>query len=194
MGQQCNFLDDKFDEYFIKGLFFRKMKQYERAEANYREALKIRHNSLTAKNGLAISLQRQDKYNREALNLARFTYNQQPTNPYFIVTYFKSLIRTNPDQTIILNQLIKDLRSSWDINKESFGDMLQAEYVFFIEHDFNRAISIYKDTLRKNPLYPVFISLHEICSIYQKRCGIGSGIASEIAKRYHFDVDNDDSF
>lgn len=63
--------------------------------------------------------------------------------------------------------------------------MLQAEYVFFIEHDFNRAISIYKDTLRKNPLYPVFISLHEICSIYQKRCGIGSGIASEIAKRYH---------
>ena len=65
------------------------MKQYERAEANYREALKIRHNSLTAKNGLAISLQRQDKYNREALNLARFTYNQQPTNPYFIVTYFK---------------------------------------------------------------------------------------------------------
>jgi len=37
-----------------KGLFFRKMKQYERAEANYREALKIRHNSLTAKNGLAI--------------------------------------------------------------------------------------------------------------------------------------------
>ena len=31
-------------------------------------------------------------------------------------------------------------------------------------------------------------------SIYQKRCGIGSGIASEIAKRYHFDVDNDDSF
>ena len=189
-----NFLDDKFDEYFIKGLFFRKKKQYERAEANYREALKIRHNSLTAKNGLAISLQRQDKYNREALNLARFTYNQQPTNPYFIVTYFKSLIRTNPDQTIILNQLIKDLRSSWDINKESFGDMLQAEYVFFIEHDFNRAISIYKDTLRKNPLYPVFISLHEICSIYQKRCGIGSGIASEIAKRYHFDVDNDDSF
>ena len=82
------------------------------------------------------------------------------------------MIRTNPDQTIILNQLIKDLRSSWDINKESFGDMLQAEYVFFIEHDFNRAISIYKDTLRKNPLYPVFISLHEICSIYQKRCGI----------------------
>lgn len=81
-----------------------------------------------------------------------------------------------------------------NINKESFGDMLQAEYVFFIEHDFNRAISIYKDTLRKNPLYPVFISLHEICSIYQKRCGIGSGIASEIAKRYHFDVDNDDSF
>ena len=77
------------------------MKQNERAEANYREALKIRHKSLTAKNGLAISLQRQDKYNREALNLARFTYNQQPTNPYFIVTYFKSLIRTNPDQTII---------------------------------------------------------------------------------------------
>jgi len=37
--------------------------------------------------------------------------------------------------------------------------MLQAEYVFFIEHDFNRAISIYKDTLRKNPLYPVFISI-----------------------------------
>lgn len=35
--------------------------------------------------------------------------------------------------------------------------MLQAEYVFFIEHDFNRAISIYKDTLRKNPLYPVLL-------------------------------------
>ena len=79
-------LEDKFDEYFIKGLYYRKKKLYNRAEDNYRLALKIRPHSLTAKNGLAISLQRQNKY-KEALNLARFTYQKQPTNPYFIVTY-----------------------------------------------------------------------------------------------------------
>lgn len=168
-------LEDKFDEYFIKGLYYRKKKLYNRAEDNYRLALKIRPHSLTAKNGLAISLQRQNKY-KEALNLARFTYQKQPTNPYFIVTYFKSLIRTNPDQIAVLNQLIKDLQSSWDINKESFGDMLQAEYHYFIEEDFNRAIAVYKASLQRNPLYPVYISLHEVCSIYQKKCGIGSGI------------------
>ena len=136
-------------------------------------------------------MQRQNKY-KEALNLARFTYQKQPTNPYFIVTYFKSLIRTNPDQIAVLNQLIKDLQSSWDINKESFGDMLQAEYHYFIEEDFNRAIAVYKASLQRNPLYPVYISLHEVCSIYQKKCGIGSGIANEIAKQYHFDVENDE--
>ncbi len=184
-------LEDKFDEYFIKGLYYRKKKLYNRAEDNYRLALKIRPHSLTAKNGLAISLQRQNKY-KEALNLARFTYQKQPTNPYFIVTYFKSLIRTNPDQIAVLNQLIKDLQSSWDINKESFGDMLQAEYHYFIEEDFNRAIAVYKASLQRNPLYPVYISLHEVCSIYQKKCGIGSGIANEIAKQYHFDVENDE--
>lgn len=184
-------LEDKFDEYFIKGLYYRKKKLYNRAEDNYRLALKIRPHSLTAKNGLAISLQRQNKY-KEALNLARFTYQKQPTNPYFIVTYFKSLIRTNPDQIAVLNQLIKDLQSSWDINKESFGDMLQAEYHYFIEEDFNRAITVYKASLQRNPLYPVYISLHEVCSIYQKKCGIGSGIANEIAKQYHFDVENDE--
>ena len=184
-------LEDKFDEYFIKGLYYRKKKLYNRAEDNYRLALKIRPHSLTAKNGLAISLQRQNKY-KEALNLARFTYQKQSTNPYFIVTYFKSLIRTNPDQIAVLNQLIKDLQSSWDINKESFGDMLQAEYHYFIEEDFNRAIAVYKASLQRNPLYPVYISLHEVCSIYQKKCGIGSGIANKIAKQYHFDVENDE--
>ena len=186
------YLENKFDEYFIKGLYYRKKKLYDLAEDNYRKALKIRYNSLTAKNGLAISLQRQDKYNKEALRLAKSTYQQQPTNPYFIVTYFKSLIRTNPDQIAMLHQLIKELQSSWDINKESFGDMLQAEYHFFIESDFNRAIAVYRESLRRNPLYPVYISLHEVCSIYQKKCGIGSGVANEIEKQYHFDVENDE--
>lgn len=39
-------LEDKFDEYFIKGLYYRKKKLYNRAEDNYRQFLKLRNNTI----------------------------------------------------------------------------------------------------------------------------------------------------
>lgn len=174
----------QYDYYFLTGLYNRKLKRFDDAEFQYRKALEIKPNSLTAKNELAIALQRQNNY-KDALELAEFSCGEQPTNPFYIVTYFKSLVRVRPSETESLQKLINDLRAAWDSNKETFGEMLQAEYAYFIEKKFDKAVRIYNAALEKNPLYPVFKSFHEICTLERK-----VPIATGVAKQYGFDTED----
>lgn len=69
-------------------IYYRKRKRYDKAEAKFREALNIYPNSYTAKNELAIALQRQGRY-LDALHIAKEAYNAQPNNAFYIVTYFR---------------------------------------------------------------------------------------------------------
>lgn len=54
----------------MHGIYYRKRKRYDKAEAKFREALNIYPNSYTAKNELAIALQRQGRY-LDALHIAK---------------------------------------------------------------------------------------------------------------------------
>lgn len=92
LGDEAFFeLRDKLNEYekvFLHGIYYRKRKRYDKAEAKFREALNIYPNSYTAKNELAIALQRQGRY-LDALHIAKEAYNAQPNNAFYIVTYFR---------------------------------------------------------------------------------------------------------
>lgn len=154
---------DEYEKLFLHGIYFRKRKDYKNAERKLREALKIYPNSYTAKNELAIALQRQEKYS-DALQIAREAHNAQPNNAFYIVTYFKSLVREPQTDDKILRDLIKRLQSAWDTNRVIFSLMLEAEYEYYINNDFDAAISMFSKALEINTFPPIFISASEICN------------------------------
>lgn len=174
----CNWhsLSD-YEKLFLHGLYYRKRKDYPHAESKFREALKIRRDSYTAKNELAIALQRQGKYN-DALKLAKDAYNAEPSNAYYIVTYYKSLVRDMSTKDEILHELIDKLHTSWDKNREAFASMLEAEYEYFRNNDFDTAIAKFRSALSLNSFYPVFISACEICEI-ERRHDVEKALAIE---------------
>lgn len=153
-----------YDRQFLHGIYYRKLKRYPLAEKKFREALNINPQNNSVKNELAISLQRQGRYT-DALKLAKEAYDTHPTNPFYIVTYFKSLVRDESIANDILLDLISKLKSAWDINRESLSQMLEAEYEYFRNDNFAGSLSMYRNALNKNPYYPIFISASEICEI-----------------------------
>lgn len=155
---------DNYDKKFLHGIYYRRLKNYKSAEKKFREAMNLNPNNNSVKNELAISLQRQGKYSL-ALTLAKEAYDTHPTNPFYIVTYFKSLVRDPKTDDEVLNDLIQQLKSAWDINRRTLSQMLEAEYEFFRNNDFVGALSMYRNALATNPFYPVFISASEICEI-----------------------------
>ena len=102
--------------------------------------MNLNPNNNSVKNELAISLQRQGKYSL-ALTLAKEAHDTHPTNPFYIVTYFKSLVRDPKTDDEVLNDLIQQLKSAWDINRRTLSQMLEAEYEFFRNNDFVGALS-----------------------------------------------------
>ena len=154
---------DEYEKLFLHGIYFRKRKDYKNAERKLKEALKIYPNSYTAKNELAIALQRQEKYS-DALQIAREAHNAQPNNAFYIVTYVKSLVREPQTDDKILRDLIKRLQSAWDTNRVIFSLMLEAEYEYYINNDFDAAISMFSKALEINTFPPIFISASEICN------------------------------
>ena len=184
LGDEAFFeLRDKLNEYekvFLHGIYYRKRKRYDKAEAKFREALNIYPNSYTAKNELAIALQRQGRY-LDALHVAKEAYNAQPNNAFYIVTYFKSLVRDVKTEEYVLKELIDKLRSAWDTNREIFSLMLEAEYEYYRNNDFNAAMTLFKRALEINNFQPIFISASEICSIENR-----FDIYEDLAKKYHY--------
>ena len=164
---------DNYDRKFLHGIYFRKLKNYPLAEKKFKDAMELNPNNNSVKNELAISLQRQGKYSL-ALQWAKKAYETYPTNPFYIVTYFKSLVRdkTTSDEQLIF--LIDQLKSAWDVNRATLSQMLEAEYEYFRNMNFHEALIMYRNALKKNPYYPIFISASEICEI--------SGHHDEIAK------------
>ena len=161
------------DKKFLNGIYYRKKREYIKAEQKFRDALDENPNNVRIKNELAISLQRQRKYS-EAQELASIAYHTHPTNPFYIVTYFKSLVRNATIEEKNLFDLINQLKASWDINKIAISKMLEAEFQYFRRKDFYSALSLYTEALQESRYYPVFISATEICEL--------SGHHNEIVK------------
>lgn len=169
-----------FNKNFLTGFYFRHKKRYSQAEKYFLTAISIYPDSSKAKNELAIAYQRQNRYN-DALDLAIDCYNDNPSNSFYIVTYFKSLVRSDNPNIKTLKKLIDDLDDVYDKNGNAFKNILEAEYKYFIDNDFSECANIFEDTLEEfGDFYPAYKSYFEICKLEKKEHIIN-------AKNYRFD-------
>ena len=102
----------------------------------------------------------------EALDLAKHSYERNPSNTYHIESYFRCLVRTAHPDKGTLNQLMEDMRNSFDIHRDTIFNTMKAEYTYYVDKNFHRAIELLKDAIRLGKdsyrNYPVK-SLKEIC-------------------------------
>ena len=172
---------------FLKGFYYRHQKQYEKAKEFYEEALKnVRqydddNYASKAEHEMVMVCMFLSRY-EEALDLAKHSYERNPSNTYHIESYFRCLVRTaHPDKSV-LNQLINDMYKSFDIHKDTIYKTMKAEYTYYVDKDFPKSIELLRDAIRigrdsyRN--YPVK-SLKEICT---KKEAIS--IANSIIKEY----------
>lgn len=91
------------------------------------------------------------------------------------------MVRDIKTEEYVLKELIDRLRSAWDTNREIFSLMLEAEYEYYRNNDFNAAMTLFKRALEINNFQPIFISASEICSIENR-----FDVYEDLAKKYHY--------
>ena len=72
-------------------------------------------------------------------------------------------------------------RNSVGSKPEIFSLMLEAEYEYYRNNDFNAAMTLFKRALEINNFQPIFISASEICSIENR-----FDVYEDLAKKYHY--------
>lgn len=186
-----------YSELFLKGFYYRCGRKYEEAERYYRKA--IDHNSKfdrfkdkrhmsKAKHEMVIVLQKQGRY-EDALNLARENYEAKPTNTYYIVSYFRSLVRSKHPDALTLKMLLKELGNSLDAKKDILLATLKGEQRYYFHGDFLGAINVLKDAIQtagKHRIIP-FNSLKNICKKQD-----AEAMATSIANEFHIDTEEDE--
>lgn len=189
-----------YSELFLMGFYNRCGRKYKDAESFYKRALNRnnkddryndRRHVTKAKHEMVIVLQKQGKY-EEALELAKNNHETRPSNTYFIISYFRSLVRSQHPDGAILKHLMQELDDSLDAKRGIWLDTLKAEFSYYYMHEkFECVITQLKDTIRKAGVHKriPYNSLEIICN---RREAIG--IASNIAKEYEINtIDGDDN-
>ncbi len=154
---------------FLYGFYYRQTQKYEKAKSYYSEALKFVQDDATyaskAEHEMVIVCMKLGNYD-EAFELAERSYEKDPTNTYHIESYFRCLVRSERPNRDALFRLINEMQSSFDSHREVISSTMLAEYEFFVNGDFEKAIGVLKaaleqchDTYRNYPLR----SLREMC-------------------------------
>lgn len=184
------FKNSPYSYNFLKGFYYRHQKQYKKAAKLYGEAL----NNVTqyddnysskAEHEMVMVCMFLGRY-KEALDLARHSYERTPSNTYHIESYFRCLVRTaHPDKDILV-ELMEGIHNSFDIHRDIIYQTMKAEYTYYVDKDFSKSIEFLRDAIRigkdsyRN--YPVK-SLKEICTKNEaisiansimKECGIST--------------------
>lgn len=164
---------DNASKYFLLGFYFRYENNLTKAKSSYEKALHYTNKNVYSekmktriRQELVIVLQKLELF-EDALELAEENYEQYPTNTYYIVAYFRSLVRDKkkkPD-TSLLKRLITELNDSFDPHKESFAIIQEGEYEYYINGDFEKAIRVFEEgiAVNKSRRTSIFSSLFEIC-------------------------------
>lgn len=165
------FNQSSYSYYFLNGFYYRHNKKYEKAKEFYKEALNyIKDNdsdniSAKAEHEMVIVCMILGDYD-EALGLAENSYNKNPSNSYHIEAYFRCLVRSAHPNREMLRQLMDEMNNSFDSHRNIIYDTMKAEYLFFIDGDFSKAVEILRQTIYSNngkyQNYPLR-SLQEIC-------------------------------
>lgn len=164
---------DNASKHFLLGFYFRYENNLEKAKFSYEKALQYTNKNVYSekmktriRQELVIVLQKLELF-EDALELAEENYEQYPTNTYYIVAYFRSLVRDKkkkPDISL-LKRLMTELNDSFDPHKESFAIIQEGEYEYYINGDFGKAIKVFEEgiAVNKSRRASIFSSLFEIC-------------------------------
>jgi toll-interleukin receptor len=166
------FRNSPYSYYFLQGFYYRQKKQYKRAKEFYGEALKnVRqydddNYASKAEHEMVMVCMFLGRY-KEALDLARHSYERTPSNTYHIESYFRCLVRTaHPDKDILV-ELMEGIHNSFDTHRDIIYQTMKAEYTYYVDKNFSKSIEFLRDAIRigkdsyRN--YPVK-SLKEICT------------------------------
>lgn len=141
-----------YTKYFILGYYERLQGHYPQAQRFYEQALgSTKHSMLKhtskASHELVITKMKQNDY-EGALDLAKQNYEFERSNVYHIEAYFRCYVKSDHPDQVILKDLIKNMRSSYDANKDVIADTFEAEYLFYVDKEPVLAINKLKEILR----------------------------------------------
>ena len=157
--------------HFLLGFFYRIQELWEKAEAEYETALKMTNeNSDNNKLNQELVLVRMKRGDYPgALSLAEENYKTQHFNPFFIEAYFRCLVKDPYSDPILLKGLISDMEKSQDKNHNEIANTMKAEYAYYFENDFWKAIKLLQETIEHYPsIQYTREAFATICKDYKK--------------------------
>lgn len=139
--------------HFLMGFYYRMQELWEKAENEYDAALKMTSensdNKKLKQELVLVRIKRGDYPG--ALLLAEENYKTQRFNPFFIEAYFRCLVKDPYSDPILLKRLISDMEKSQDKNHTEIANTMKAEYAYYFDNDFWKAVKILQDTIEKYP-------------------------------------------
>lgn len=165
--QELPYFDGTAAYHFLLGFYYRISGNYDRAEIEYQKVINMNNSYedayLRAKEELVLVKIKKGHYN-EALQLAEENYNHRPYNPYFIVSYFRCLVKNRNATRRELVRLINELEKVSDPYGYVNSSTMNAELTFYSDHNFSAAVETLKVVLKSKPKidYPQN-ALREIC-------------------------------
>lgn len=164
------FDSNSYPSLFLRGFYCRMQKNLQQAQVFYERAIAVRgvkgDNRFKAEHELVIVYMMQESYDL-ALDLAQKCYMRNSANTYFIEAYFRCLVKSAHPDIDELKNLIEDMGDSLDQQKDIKKITMEVEYLFYIEHKFDKAIKHIRTVFanhnsQRELIYPIKV-LHEIC-------------------------------
>lgn len=152
--EEVSYLDsNKHTYHYLKGFYYRLGTQYSRAQKELQIAVgdyltNPRPAVAKSAHELVLAYTLDGKY-AEAIDLARQNYYIERTNPYHIEAYFRCLVHTANASKEELSQLINDMDRSYDHYRDFYVDNFNAEYKFYIDHNYTEAMRLFEDICKK---------------------------------------------
>ena len=135
------------DYYFLKGYYYRQIKNINEALYNLDMALSINPNSNKAKREKVNVLLMKEDY-EGALQLANENYNANKINPFHIQAYFICLTRKNKlskKDYEIIDQLLREISQNHHEKAKDIATVMNAENLYYIKNDATNAIRLLRD-------------------------------------------------
>lgn len=143
---------DGADYNYLYGFYFRIKKQLDQAENYLNGALSKNPGFQRAKRELVNVLLLKSKFS-EALEMAKSNYENQKLNAFHIQAYFICLTRKiflSKDDIEIIDELIKNIRRSYDFRANEISLVMQGEYTYYVKNNLTEASRILTECLNKN--------------------------------------------
>ena len=156
---------DGIEHNFLLGFYYRLIGRNDEAIERFKKVLSEDPQHFRSKRELVQVYLNTELYT-EAFELAKQNYESDTSNPYYIQSYFKCLIKNEqfPERDIILENLLEHLRNSSHEKSNEMYMTSNAQYYAYIKDNIDRALQLIDDAIATFPnnIYPYLIKLEII--------------------------------